>query len=91
MRPARQNTRFRNKIKIELNAATNITRRLSHLLSADLTAEGIPTEEELLTIYCQKRGLTLPLANWHYFLALIFFLGASRIVVRDERTKHLHC
>ena len=35
--------------------------------------EGIPSEEALLSLYCELTGDTLPLPNWSYFLTLVLF------------------
>jgi len=43
-------------------------------------SEGIPSEEAMLSLYCELTGYTLPLPNWTYFLALIFF----RVVVNIQ-------
>lgn len=34
---------------------------------------GIPLMEELISIYCQRRGISSDLPNWNFFLALSFF------------------
>ena len=49
-------------------------------------SEGIPSEESLLSLYCQLSGETLPLPDWTFFLGLTFF----RVIVNIQvgvRTK----
>ncbi|XP_067857901.1 acyl-CoA dehydrogenase family member 11 [Heptranchias perlo] len=42
-----------------------------------LDVEGIPSCEELTSLYGRCRGLSMPLPNWNFFLALSFFKIAS--------------
>ncbi|XP_043917460.1 acyl-CoA dehydrogenase family member 11 [Protopterus annectens] len=39
--------------------------------------EGIPSHEELISVYCRCRGLSTPLPYWNFFLALSFFKSAG--------------
>ena len=43
--------------------------------------EGIPSEEALLSLYCELTGDTLPLPNWSFYLALVFFRVITNIQV----------
>ncbi|XP_073247761.1 acyl-CoA dehydrogenase family member 11-like [Porites lutea] len=43
-------------------------------------SEGIPSEESLLSLYCQLSGETLPLPDWTFFLGLTFF----RVIVNIQ-------
>ena len=48
---------------------------------AGYRSEGIPSEEALLSLYCELTGDTLPLPNWSFFLALVFFRVITNIQV----------
>ena len=43
------------------------------LILTGYRSEGIPSEEALLSLYCELTGDSLPLLNWSYFLALVLF------------------
>ncbi|XP_078352098.1 acyl-CoA dehydrogenase family member 11-like [Oculina patagonica] len=43
-------------------------------------SEGIPSEEALLSLYCELTGNSLPLPNWSFFLAII----CLRVVVNIQ-------
>ncbi|CAH3043292.1 unnamed protein product [Pocillopora meandrina] len=43
-------------------------------------SEGIPSEEALLSLYCDLTGNSLPLPNWKFFLGLVFF----RVIVNIQ-------
>lgn len=43
-------------------------------------SEGIPSEEALLSLYCDLTGNGLPLPNWNFFLGLVFF----RVIVNIQ-------
>ncbi|XP_058962124.2 acyl-CoA dehydrogenase family member 11 isoform X2 [Pocillopora verrucosa] len=43
-------------------------------------SEGIPSEEALLSLYCDLTGNGLPLPNWKFFLGLVFF----RVIVNIQ-------
>lgn len=49
-------------------------------------SEGIPSEEALLSLYCELTGYSLPLPNWTFFLALVFF----RVVINIQVSCHKH-
>ncbi|XP_020627779.1 acyl-CoA dehydrogenase family member 11-like isoform X2 [Orbicella faveolata] len=42
-------------------------------------SEGIPSEEAMLSLYCELTGDTLPLPNWSFFLVLVFFRVITNI------------
>jgi len=44
------------------------------------SSDGIPSEEDMLSLYCELTGHSLPLPNWTYFLALVYF----RVVVNIQ-------
>lgn len=47
---------------------------------------GIPLMEELISIYCQRRGISSDLPNWNFFLALSFFklAGIAQVIVLSK-------
>jgi len=42
-------------------------------------SEGIPSEDAMLSLYCELTGQSLPLPNWSFFLALVFFRVLTNI------------
>ncbi|GCB69367.1 hypothetical protein scyTo_0008370 [Scyliorhinus torazame] len=59
--------------------------------------EGIPRCEELIIVYRRCRGLSTPLLNWNFFLALSFFKIASiaqgvyaRFLLRNASAENAH-
>lgn len=52
-------------------------------------SEGIPSEESLLSLYCQLSGETLPLPDWTFFLGLTFFRVIVNIQVGVRRKKQI--
>ena len=49
---------------------------LSGLAGVDLKALGIPTEQEFIERYCERRGIE-KLEHWHFYLAFSFFRLAA--------------
>ena len=52
-------------------------------------SEGIPSEESLLSLYCQLSGETLPLPDWTFFLGLTFFRVIVNIQVGVRKKKQI--
>ncbi|XP_019487796.1 PREDICTED: acyl-CoA dehydrogenase family member 11, partial [Hipposideros armiger] len=48
---------------------------------------GIPSMEELISVYCRCRGITPILPNWNFFLALSFFKMAA--IVQGVYSRYL--
>ena len=57
---------------------TQASRQKSFLL---ISAGKFPPEEELLRLYCEKRGIPHPPPNWNYFLVFACFRFAQSIQV----------
>uniref|UniRef100_H3AJ60 Aminoglycoside phosphotransferase domain-containing protein n=1 Tax=Latimeria chalumnae TaxID=7897 RepID=H3AJ60_LATCH len=51
------------------------------------STEGIPSPEELISLYCQCRALSTPLPHWNFFLALAFFKMAG--IAQGVYARHL--
>lgn len=47
---------------------------------------GIPLMEELISIYCHRRGIDPNLPNWNFFMALSFFklAGISQVIILSK-------
>ena len=43
--------------------------------------KSLPSEEELVRLYCESRGINYPIKNWNVYLALCFFKLASIVQV----------
>ena len=52
-------------------------------------SEGIPSEESLLSLYCQLSGETLPLPDWTFFLGLTLFRVIVNIQVGVRKKKQI--
>lgn len=52
-------------------------------------SEGIPSEESLLSLYCQLSGETLPLPDWTFFLGLTLFRVIVNIQVGVRKKKQM--
>jgi len=48
---------------------------------AGYRSEGIPSEDAMLSLYCELTGQSLPLPNWSFFLAMVFFRVLTNIQV----------
>ncbi|XP_015995786.2 acyl-CoA dehydrogenase family member 11 isoform X1 [Rousettus aegyptiacus] len=55
--------------------------------TVSLTNQGIPSMEELISIYCRCRGINLSLPNWNFFLALSCFKMAG--ILQGVYNRHL--
>ena len=54
-------------------------------------SEGIPSEEALLSLYCDLTGNSLPLPNWKFFLGLVFFRVIVNIQVGSALASAASC
>lgn len=54
-------------------------------------SEGIPSEEALLSLYCDLTGNGLPLPNWKFFLGLVFFRVIVNIQVGSALASAASC
>jgi len=59
---------------------------VSGLAGIDRKALGIPTEEEYVQAYCQRRGID-PIENWPFYLAFNFFRFAAIVQGVYKRAK----
>jgi len=47
----------------------------------------LPSEEELVRLYCKSRGINYPIKNWNVYLSLCFFKLAS--IIQGVYSRHL--
>ena len=70
----------RRKQNSEFLSNNNSAIKWVEIFFAGYYSEGIPSEEALLSLYCDLTGNGLPLPNWKFFLGLVFF----RVIVNIQ-------
>ena len=61
------------------------------LLGRDLASLGIPSEEEMVSLYCQEMGLAEGIPDWNFYMAFSFFRVAAILQGVYKRSQMSEC